>query len=53
MDIEYTGRQAVVTEELRAIAAPVLDRMEKMVGRGATAHVILTAENFFILAVVT
>ncbi len=53
MDIEYTGRQAVVTEELRAIAAPVLDRMEKMVGRGATAHVILTAEKHRQVAEVT
>lgn len=53
MDVEYTGRQAVVTDELRAMATPFLDRMEKMLGRGSTAHVVLTAEKNRQIAEVT
>ena len=46
MDVEYTGRhEAVVTEAMRSMAGPFLDRLEKMVGRGASAHVIVTTEK--------
>ncbi len=54
MDVEYTGRHdAVVTDELRAIAGPILDRMEKMVGRGSSAHVVVTTEKNRQIAEVT
>ncbi len=53
MEVEYTGRQAVVTAELRALAVPFLDRMEKMLGHDSTAHVVLTAEKNRLLAEVT
>ncbi len=53
MDVEYTGRQAVVTDELRSLAGPFLDRMEKMLGAGASAHVVLTSEKHRQIAEVT
>ena len=53
MDVEYTGRQTAVTDELRALAEPFLSRMEKMLGRGSSAHVILTAEKHRQIAEVT
>ena len=54
MDVEYTGRHdAVVTDELRAIAGPFLDRVEKMVGRGSNAHVVLDTEKNRQIAEVT
>ncbi len=54
MDIEYTGRhETVVTEQLRALAQPFLDRVEKMVGRGASAHVVLDSEKNRQIAEVT
>ncbi len=53
MDVEYTGRQAVVTDEMRALAGPFLDRMEKMIGRGSSAHVIMSAEKNRQIAEVT
>ena len=45
MEIEYTGRQVAVTDEMRAMAGPILDRVEKMLGHGASAHVIVTTEK--------
>ncbi len=46
MDVEYTGRhEAVVTDAMRATAGPFLDRLGEMVGRGATAHVVLATEK--------
>lgn len=53
MDVEYTGRQAIVTDQLRALAGPFLDRMEKMIGRGTSAHVVLSAEKNRQIAEVT
>ena len=53
MDVEYTGRQAAVTDEMRALAGPFLDRMEKMIGRGSSAHVIMSAEKNRQIAEVT
>ena len=53
MVVEYTGRQAAVTEEMRVLTAPFLARMEKMLGVGASAHVIVTAEKHRQIAEVT
>lgn len=54
MVVEFTGRQVVVTEELRTLAASFLDRMEKMLGDdGASAHVIMTSEKYRQIAEVT
>ncbi len=53
MDVEYTGRQAVVTDEMRALTVPFLDRMQKMLGQGSSAHVIVTSEKHRQIAEVT
>ncbi len=53
MVVEYTGRQAAVTEEMRVLTAPFLARMEKMLGADASAHVIVTAEKHRQIAEVT
>ena len=53
MDVEYTGRQAVITDDLRSLAVLYLDRMEKMLGNGGTAHVVLSSEKNRQIAEVT
>ncbi len=54
MNVEYTGRQdVVITDAMRALTEPFLDRMEKMLGQGSSAHVILTAEKHRQIAEVT
>ncbi len=53
MDVEYTGRQTTVTDDLRALAGPVLDRMEKMLGYDTSAHVVITSEKHRQIAEVT
>ena len=53
MDVEYTGRQTVVTNEMRALTVPFLDRMEKMLGNGGSAHVVVTTEKHRQIAEVT
>ncbi len=53
MEVEYTGRQTVVTDELRTLAGPFLSRLEKMLGRDMSAHVVVTAEKHRQMAEVT
>ncbi len=53
MKVEYTGRQTVVHEYLKAQAAEALERIGKMLGRDATAHVILTEDKYRRIAEVT
>ncbi len=53
MDVEYTGRQTTVTDDLRALAEPVLSRMEKMLGYETSAHVVITSEKHRQIAEVT
>lgn len=53
MDVEYTGRQTTVTDDLRALAEPALSRMEKMLGYGTSAHVVITSEKHRQIAEVT
>ena len=45
MQVEYTGRQTAITPSLRRLAEEGLDRVRKVVGRAASAHVILTEEK--------
>ena len=45
MEVEYTGRQVAVTDEMREMAGPILARVEKMLGGGSSAHEIVTAEK--------
>ena len=53
MQTEYTGRQMSVTQKLRTQAALGLERIERVVGRTAKAHIILTTEKHRQLAEVT
>ena len=53
MIIEYTGRQFVITEKYRAQAEAGLERISKVVGGAASAHVILTVDKYRKIAEVT
>ncbi len=53
MQTEYTGRQVNVTHKLRAQAALGLERIEKVLGGSAKAHVILTTEKYRQMAEIT
>jgi len=46
MDIEYTGRQTVITKELKTQSEAGLARIAKLVGRTASAHVFLTTDKY-------
>src|SRR5580698_1891954 len=53
MQTEYTGRQMNITQKLRTQATLGLERIERVVGRSAKAHIILTTEKHRQLAEVT
>jgi putative sigma-54 modulation protein len=53
MDIEYTGRQTVVTKKLKTQSEAGLARIAKLAGRTASAHVILTTDKYRRCAEVT
>ncbi len=53
MIIEYTGRQFLITEKYRAQAEAGLERIAKVVGSAASAHVILTVDKYRKIAEVT
>ena len=53
MDSELTGRKVKVTKELRKMADEGLARIEKIVGRGASAHVIFSSQKHAEIAEVT
>jgi len=45
MEVEYTGRQTEVPDEVRKLAEKKLRKLEKLVGRPLRAHVILTVDR--------
>ena len=53
MNIEYTGRQTAVTKKLKVQAESGLERVAKLVGRGVSAHVVLTEDKHRKIAEVT
>ena len=53
MNVEYTGRQTVVTAKLKAQAEAGLARVEKVANRCTSAHVILTEDKYRKIAEVT
>jgi len=53
MESELTGRKVKVTKALRAIADEGLARIEKFVGKGASAHVIFSSQKHAASAEVT
>lgn len=46
MKVEYTGRQTTVRKHLRTQAEEGLSQISKLVGRAASAHVILTENKY-------
>lgn len=53
MDLELTGRKVKITKELRKMADDGLARIEKIVGKGASAHVIFSSQKHAEIAEVT
>jgi putative sigma-54 modulation protein len=53
MIIEYTGRQFLITEKYRVQAEAGLERIAKVVGTAASAHVILTVDKYRKIAEIT
>ena len=53
MIVEYTGRQTAVTRKYKGQAETGLKRIEKIVGKAASAHVILTIDKYRKIAEVT
>lgn len=46
MNVEYTGRQTTITKKLKTQTAAGLERIAKILGDGASVHVILTTEKY-------
>ena len=46
MEVEFTGRQAEITDELRALAGAALARIEKLAGKASAANVVFTTEKY-------
>jgi len=46
MQAEFTGRKQKITKALHALAEEGLGRIEKMVGRAASAHVTFSTEKY-------
>ena len=46
MKVEYTGRQITINKKLKAQAEEGLARIAKVVGRSASAHVILSEDKY-------
>jgi putative sigma-54 modulation protein len=53
MEIEFTGRQVVISKKLRTLAQSVLDRVGRLLGRSASAHVVLSTEKHRRIAEIT
>ena len=53
MDSELTGRKVRVTKDLRSMADEGLARIEKFVGRGASAHIVFSSQKHAATAEVT
>ncbi len=53
MNVEYTGRQTTVTPKLKQQASESIDRIAKVTGKVASAHVILSVDKYRQIAEVT
>lgn len=53
MDCELTGRKVKITKQLRAMVEDGLARIEKLIGKGASAHIILSSGKRFQTAEIT
>ena len=53
MEAELTGRKVKISKQLQTMADEGLSRIEKLVGRGASAHIIFSAQKHAQIAEVT
>ena len=53
MNVEFTGRGFVINTKHRQLAQSELERIEKMIGRAVSAHVILAEDRYRMIAEVT
>lgn len=53
MHIEFTGRQFTIPAKFKDMAQERLDKIEQLIGKTSTAHVILTEDKFRKIAEVT
>lgn len=53
MIVEYTGRGTTVTEKQKRLADAELSRIDQVIGRTVSAHVILTEDKYRQIAEVT
>lgn len=53
MKVEYTGRHTTIHPHLKEQAEEGLERIGKMLGRSATAHVILSEDKYRMIAEIT
>ncbi len=53
MIVEYTGRGMTVTTKQRKLADAELTRIDGIIGRSVSAHVILTEDKYRMIAEVT
>ena len=53
MNVEYTGRGTTVTPKQKKLAETELARIDSIIGRTVSAHVILTEEKYRMIAEVT
>ena len=53
MNVEYTGRQTVITEKLKTQAEAGLARVARVANRCTGAHVILTEDKYRKIAEIT
>jgi len=53
MKVEYTGRQITINKKLKAQAEEGLERIAKVVGKTASAHVILSEDKYRMIAEVS
>ena len=53
MQVEITGRQVIITKKIRAQVERGLERTERILGKSASLHIILTAEKHRQIAEIT
>jgi len=53
MNVEYTGRGTTITPKQKQLADSELARIDKIIGRTVSAHVILTEDKYRQIAEVT
>ena len=53
MIVEYTGRGTAITPKQRTLANSELQRIDGIIGRTVSAHVILTEDKYRMIAEVT